>query len=187
MIIKKNLLPIRNRTHGGKIIEVRNVVVHWAGNAGQSARGIRKWFELIGRGPVRIGKKLVKLYASCHYVVGLDGSITQLIEEDTEAYTNGGRKYTDYARLRFRYGKKTKPNKYCVSIECAHPDWGGKFTNETESAVAELCEHLLKKYGLGIDNMIRHYDITMKKCPRYYVNSPSEWQRLKNIIIEKRK
>ena len=32
---------------------------------------------------------------------------------------------------------------------------------------------------LKIKNMIRHYDITFKKCPKYYVLSKSEWAVLK--------
>ena len=65
-------------------------------------------------------------------------------------------------------------NEYSISIECCHPDATGKFTDATETALAELCVYLLKRYGLTADDIIRHYDVTGKQCPLYW--APTKYQ-----------
>ena len=190
MEIIEDLLPHSKRTHGGEIIKVKNIVVHWVENPRlTSSKGIRKWFALVGKGSVRIGKKLVKLYASCHYGIGSKGDVRRLIPEDTEAYCNGGRKYTEFAKKSFAYKGKTKPNKYCISIECSHFDWSGKFSKPTQESLIRLCAHLCEKYNLEEEDVIRHYDITGKKCPKYYVRNQGEWNLLNynigNLIRQK--
>ena len=176
MKIIKDFLPESPRTHGGKMQEIKAIVVHWVGNPRtRSAKGIRKWFYLVGQGIAKIKGK--KLYASSHFAIGVDGKIRALIPEDTEAFCNGGRRYTNYAKKEFLHEGKVKPNLFCLSIECAHPNSLGRFTVETEESLIWLCAHLMRKYK--INNVIRHYDITKKKCPKYYVEDPLEWARLK--------
>lgn len=58
--------------------------------------------------------------------------------------------------------------------ECCHPESTGKFTEATEQSLAELCAYLLEKFGLGIDDIIRHYDVTGKQCPLWW--SPTKYQ-----------
>ena len=33
------------------------------------------------------------------------------------------------------------------------------------------------KYEIPIENVIRHYDVTGKSCPKYYVDHPDEWEQ----------
>ena len=65
-------------------------------------------------------------------------------------------------------------NGYSISIECCHPDSTGKFNEATEQSLAELCAYLLEKFGLGTEDIIRHYDVTGKQCPLYW--SPTPYQ-----------
>ena len=39
----------------------------------------------------------------------------------------------------------------------------------------------MKKYGIFADNVVRHYDLTGKHCPLYYVNN-TRWAKLKAVI-----
>lgn len=64
-------------------------------------------------------------------------------------------------------------NGYSISIECCHPDNTGKFTDATETSLAELCVFLCKKFGLTEEDIIRHYDVTGKQCPLYW--SPTKY------------
>ena len=124
---KIDLLPVSRRTHGVQIDPPKYLVIHWTGGAGHTARGIRNWFKKIGKGAVRVGKKLVKMYASSHYILGLDGVVTKIIPEHVEAFTCGGPRYTKFAKKEFRLKNgKIKPNRFCTSIECTHEDWTGK-------------------------------------------------------------
>ena len=63
-----------------------------------------------------------------------------------------------------------------ISIECCHPDEEGAFTPETYASLTKLVQWLCETYGLSRDQVIRHYDVTGKECPRYYVQHPEAWE-----------
>ena len=60
-------------------------------------------------------------------------------------------------------------NDYTVSIEVCHADETGEFNDATmeslEQLVAWLCDA----------DVIRHYDVTGKICPKYYVENEDAW------------
>ena len=41
-------------------------------------------------------------------------------------------------------------------------------TEATINNVVELVRTLMKKYNIDISNVIRHFDVTGKKCPMYW-------------------
>ena len=41
--------------------------------------------------------------------------------------------------------------------------------------------------GLNEDHVIRHYDITGKECPRYYVKHEDAWKKFKKDVKKYRK
>ncbi len=43
-------------------------------------------------------------------------------------------------------------------------DWF--FTDETESTAAELIAGILRRHKIGLDHVVRHFDVTGKACPR---------------------
>ena len=126
---------------------VKKVVLHYVGNAGSTAIANRNYFE---------NQKNGGRYVSSHYIVGLNGEILRCVPESEVAYCSN------------------QANSYSISIECCHPDATGKFTDATTNSAAELCAYLLKKYGLGVDDLIRHYDVTGKQCPLWFV--PTKYQ-----------
>ena len=40
----------------------------------------------------------------------------------------------------------------------------------------------LHPFWLNSDQVIRHYDVTGKDCPKYYVENPDAWLRMKSDI-----
>lgn len=46
-------------------------------------------------------------------------------------------------------------------------DW--YFDTETIEKTAQLVAHLMRTYGIKLDNVVRHYDVTHKQCPRPFV------------------
>ena len=54
-------------------------------------------------------------------------------------------------------------------------DTSGRFTQETYDALVELVSWLCQLYGLEQEDVIRHYDVTGKLCPKYYVDHPDAW------------
>lgn len=160
--IEERLLTINPYSRSGeKQNKIEKIVVHWVGNAGSSAIANRNYFENL-----RITHKT---YASSHYVIGLNGEIIKCIPEDEIAYHSGS-----YSM-----------NRKSIGIEDCHPDWDGKFNDNTYNSLVELCADICKRYNLGIDAIIRHYDVTGKECPRYYVRNEQEWIKFKNDVANK--
>ncbi len=156
-IEKMYLTPNKYSRPQTKLKQVRGVVVHYVGNANSTALANRNYFE---------SNKDRQVYASSHYIIGLDGETIQCIPESEIAYCSNHR------------------NSDTISIECCHPDWSGKFNDDTLNSLRLLLKDLMKRYDLTIESIIRHYDVTGKMCPIYYVKNPSEWDKLKESLLE---
>lgn len=162
MDIQERLLTINNYSRSGeKQNQIEYIVVHWVGNAGSSAIANRNYFENL--------KNTHKTYASSHYIIGLNGEIIRCIPDDEVAFHAGS-----YSM-----------NRKSIGIEDCHPDWGGKFNDNTYNSLIELCANLCKQYNINVNNIIRHFDVTGKSCPRYYVEHDEAWQQLKQDVNNK--
>lgn len=162
MEIKDALLTISNYNRPGtKRTRTTAIACHYIGNPGTSAQANRSYFESLKNGQ---GTK-----ASCHYIIGLNGEILRLIPEDEISWcTNSA-------------------NSYTISIEACHPDSTGKFTESTYTAYVSLCADLCTRWGLNPLNggLIRHYDVTGKCCPKWFVDSPAAWEQFKKDVAAK--
>ncbi len=136
--------------------EINAIVIHYTANPGSSAMANRDYFEGLKDGT---GTK-----ASSHFIVGLDGEVVQCIPSAEVAYANHPR------------------NSDTLSIECCHPDDSGKFNAKTRQSVVELSAWLCKAFHVDPDHIIRHYDVSGKSCPKYYVEHEDEWESLKADI-----
>ena len=162
MKIEDKLLTINPYSRSGeKQKDIQYIVIHWVGNANTSATANRNYFNNLA--------KTHSTSASSHYIIGLNGEIIRCIPDDEVAFHSGS-----YSM-----------NRKSIGIEDCHPDWNGKFTDDTYNALVELCADLCKKYGISINNVIRHYDVTGKSCPKYYVEHQDEWNKLKQDIYNK--
>ena len=75
-------------------------------------------------------------------------------------------------------------NSDTVSIECCHPDESGKFTDATYKSLVQLVAWLSQKFGLDTDDIIRHYDVTGKDCPKYFVENVEAWEQFKKDVAD---
>ena len=128
-------------------------------NPGTSAKQNRNYFEGLKD---QSGSKTVS--ASSHYIIGSDGTILQCIPLDEVAYGN-------YPR-----------NDDTVSIECCHPDSDGRFTDATIKSLIRLTGWLCRELSLNEKHIIRHYDVSGKNCPKYYVEHQDAWRTLKKKL-----
>lgn len=137
---------------GQKIGPVNSVVVHYVGNPGTTAAQNRNYFEGL--------KDTQTTKASSHFIVGLDGEIIQCVPLDEISYASNNR------------------NSDTISIECCHPDETGRFTQATYDSLIRLTAALCNTYGLTPreGGVIRHYDVTHKECPKYFVDHEDEWK-----------
>ena len=92
-------------------------------------------------------------------MVGLDGEVIQCMPVDEMAYANSPR------------------NSDTISIENCHPDKTGAFTQATYDSLVRLTRWLMEEYGLETGQVIRHYDVTGKICPKSFVEHPEEWEQ----------
>lgn len=162
MKIEEKLITINPYSRSGeKQNKIEKIIVHWVGNANSTGIANRNYFENL--------KNTKITYASSHYVIGLDGEIIKCIPENEVAFHSGS-----YSM-----------NRKSIGIENCHPDWEGKFNENTYNSLVELCADICRRYNLEINAIIRHYDVTGKECPRYYVRNEKEWIKFKNEVANK--
>lgn len=94
--------------------------------------------------------------ASAHYFIDRDGSIYQSVLDGDTAWHAG-----DWATN-------------CRSIGIEHVSAGEDFTEAQIEASRQLHAHLMTKYGINPERVIRHYDVTRKLCPAPYVDA-AKW------------
>lgn len=150
------LTPNKYSRPGIKLEKVTKIAVHYVGNPKSTAKNNRDYFENL--------KDTHERYVSAHFIIGLDGEIIQCIPLNEWSYCTN------------------QANGYSISIECCHPDSTGKFNAATEESLVELCAYLCKKFGLTADDVIRHYDVTGKHCPLWYVSHPEDYTVFKERV-----
>ena len=69
-----------------------------------------------------------------------------------------------------------------ISIECCHPDESGQFTDDTYQSLVELTAWLCNRFQLSSEDVIRHYDVTGKECPKYFVDHEDAWEQFRNDV-----
>ena len=155
--IKEDFLTVNSFSRPGTPLKViNNIVVHYVANPGSSAQDNRNYFN----GLATTGQT----YASSHYVIGIEGEIIQCIPLNEIAYCSNNR------------------NDDTISIEVCHPDEDGEFTKDSYDSLVKLCAWLCDAYELEAEDIIRHYDITGKICPKYFVDNPDEWKKFKEDV-----
>lgn len=149
--IEENYLPVNKYSRpGDELSKVNAVVIHYVANPNTTAAQNRSYFSNL--------KDSKATYASSHFIVGLDGEIINCVPLNEIAYASNSR------------------NLDTISIENCHPDETGKFKKETYESTVKLTAYLCLLYGLNpYNDIIRHYDITGKACPKYFVENEDEW------------
>lgn len=151
------LLHINEYSRPGIALEqVNGIVVHYTANPGATAQQNRDYFEGLGQSG--------ETYASSHFIIGIDGELIQCIPCQEIAYASNER------------------NEDTIAIECCIPDDTGKFSDAAYDTLIHLLAWLVGRYRLETEDIIRHYDITGKKCPKYFVEYPAEWEKLKEDV-----
>ncbi len=152
--ISVQLLDVNDYSRPGTEVDsVAGIVIHYTANPGSTAQQNRDYFNSLQDGH---GASV-----SSHFIVGLDGEIVQCIPTQEVAYASNER------------------NHDTVSIECCHPDATGKFNQETYISMVRLTAFLCAKYNLDAEAVIRHYDVTEKNCPKYFVENEDAWKLFK--------
>lgn len=152
-----NLIHTGDARTGVKLVAVNDIVIHYTGNAGTTAQNNRDYFDKTDTD------------VCSHFVIGLDGEIIQCLPLDEKSAASNNR------------------NLDTISIEVCHPDDTGKFTDATYDSLVKLTAWLCDNSSLKSNNVIRHYDITGKDCPKYYVENNNAWKDFLSDVKEELK
>ena len=151
-------LPINEYSRcGEKTDRIMGIVVHYVGNPGTSAEANRNYFAGLAKSGAT--------YASSNFIIGLDGEVIECVPLGEVAYCSNNR------------------NSDTISIECCHPEADGKFTDATYASLVKLCGWLMEIYSIPRDNVIRHFDVTGKECPLYFVDHEDEWESFRDELV----
>jgi N-acetylmuramoyl-L-alanine amidase len=177
LIAEMHLTPNRFSRPGKMLDPLKAVIVHYVGNPGQSAERVRAYFE--GLKDQNAADAKPDRSASAHYVVGFRGEIIQCIPEREVAYHCGG-VYTPWAREWFGdycTDPSKSPNRCTIGIELCHALPDGRPSIVTLSSARELIRDICLRHKLSPRAAVfRHYDITSKDCPKWFVAHPDAWQ-----------
>ena len=173
MIIDRQLLTINPFSRNARaLIGVHGIVIHWTGNPAKSAQFNRNYFESLKKQRESVNAR----YASAHFIVGLNGEVIQCLPTNEMAYHVGAIEYMPGIAEKL----STYPNNCTVGIELCHPDLSGRFTDATYNTAVELTATLLKQFNLNPQkDVYRHFDITGKNCPKFFVDNGAAWTQFK--------
>lgn len=148
---------------------IKYIVMHYTANDGDTDEGNAHYFQGAGR------------RASAHYFVDED-SVTQSVRDNDAAWHCGGALESSHHPLR-----GICMNRNSLGVEMCSDIVGGKYTitPQTVDRAVELVKYLMAKYGIDVDHVVRHYDVTGKLCPEPWVRDESLWRKFKARLTAK--
>ena len=159
-MFKFRYMPIKynQSSRNGKKIEY--IVIHDTGNSGVGANALshQKYFGRADR------------QSSAHYFVDEDGAI-QIIGDSKASWHCG-----DYNGIPKAGRKVTNSNSLGIEL-CINSD--GNYQIAYNNLV-ELVKNLMIKFNIPIQNVVRHFDVSGKRCPgTFFANNWQRWQEFK--------
>ena len=147
----------------GRTRPVEYIVMHYTANNGDTAKNNCDYYHRVGG-----------LQASAHYFVDEYGAMQSVREGDT-AWHCGARAYW-HPECR---------NANSIGIEmCSRKRADGSYyiKQETVANAAALAKDIMQRYGIDTDHVLRHYDVTGKRCPMPWVDDPAQWDAFKAML-----
>lgn len=140
----------------GRTQAIDRIVLHYTAGDGDTALGNGKYFAGANR------------KSSAHYFVD-ENTIVQSVKEGDTAWHAGN----------------WDMNCRSIGIEmCSRKDSRGNYyiPDATVKRAAELVRELMAKHDIPITGVIRHYDVTGKKCPAPMVDNTILWSNFQKML-----
>lgn len=166
-----------------KMLGVRGICIHWVANPMSKAINNRNYFNNLPSQnkkeielAVKQNRKPKLRYASSHEVIGLNGEVVICLPSNEVGFHAGAKTY----KTKVKQLLNNSPNRYLYGIEVCHPDWSGKFSDVTYKTLVNRVADLLIEFDLkpSKDTLWRHFDVTGKDCPKYYMQNEWAWDKL---------
>lgn len=141
----------------GRTQPIEYIVVHYTANSGDTAQNNLDYFARTKTG------------TSAHYFVD-ENEVCQSVQD------------TDVA---WHCGSKNPRHPYCrnansIGIEMCNSV--GSVPEAVRDRTAAFVRQKMKEYGLDVNRVLRHYDVTGKRCPAPWVDNPAEWMEFKKML-----
>jgi N-acetylmuramoyl-L-alanine amidase len=147
----------------GRTNKIEYIVMHYTANDGDTDEGNANYF------------KNNNIKVSAHYFID-ENSITESVKPEDIAYHIGNK---SYVHLKCR-------NYNSIGVEMCSDKVNGRFTitEQTVKNAVDFVKLLMKQYNIPIENVLRHYDITYKKCPEPWVRNSELWINFKESLLK---
>lgn len=149
----------------GRTQPIEFLVIHYTANNGDTVQNNLDYFAGNAVG------------ASAHYFVDENGYGQSVKDADT-AWHCGANSYRHEACR----------NANSIGMElCSRKDSRGNyyFMDQTVYNAAALARQLMQTYGIDRAHVLRHYDVTGKRCPAPMVDNPTLWENFLNLLEDK--
>ena len=153
----------------GRTQPVRYIVMHYTANDGDTAKNNCDYYHRVGG-----------LGASAHYFCDEYGVMQSVHEGDTAWHCG--------AEAGQRYWHPECRNSNSIGIEmCSRKRADGSYyiKPETVANAAALAKDIMQRYGIDTEHVVRHYDVTGKRCPMPWVDDPAQWTAFKDMLVPK--
>ena len=149
----------------GRTQPVQFLVIHYTANNGDTVQNNLDYFAGNAVG------------ASAHYFVDENGYGQSVKDQDTAWHCGAN-----------QYKHPDCRNANSIGMElCSRKDSRGNyyFLDQTVYNAAALARQLMQTYGIDRAHVLRHYDVTGKRCPAPMVASPTLWENFLNLLEDK--
>ena len=147
----------RGNYRPGRTQPVEYIVVHYTGNWSDTAKNNADYFARTVTG------------TSAHYFVDEEAVWQSVREEDTAWHCGSSRPVHPACR-----------NANSIGVEMCNS--AGGVPPAVRDRTAALVRELMDKYGVPAERVLRHYDVTGKRCPAPWVDRPGEWEDFKGRL-----
>lgn len=143
----------------GRTSPISYIVIHYTANSGDTAQNNLDYFARTKTG------------TSAHYFVD-ENEVCQSVK-DMDVAWHCGRSDGQYKHPYCR-------NSNSIGIEMCN---SLKAVPEaTRTRTAAFVRELMSQYGIPAQNVLRHYDVTGKRCPAPWVDNTAEWDEFKSML-----
>lgn len=149
----------------GRTQPVQFLVIHYTANNGDTVQNNLDYFSCNTVG------------ASAHYFVDENGYGQSVKDQDTAWHCGAN-----------QYKHPDCRNANSIGIElCSKKDSRGNyyFMDQTVYNATALARQLMQTYGIDRAHVLRHYDVTGKRCPAPMVDNPTLWENFLNLLEDK--
>lgn len=152
--------------------DIQYLVLHYTGNNGDTAANNAAYFQ----------NHVVQ--ASAHYFVD-NATVYHSVPDLRIAWSVGSKPYSDCHETGggTLYGIVTNRNSISIELCDTVRDATYGASEATLENAVQLCRKLMDQYQIPLSRVCRHFDVTGKRCPQYFV-SGSSWAAFKHRLEE---